>query len=93
MARGHQRWAWPLPLTVFLLAQFVGARPDGLSGEPWQRNGARAALSQHPGQSDPLEFAIVGDINGGMETFESVIARLREERAVDFPRFARRLRG
>jgi predicted phosphodiesterase len=45
---------------------------------------APALLSQYSGQSDLLEFAIVGDINGGMETFESVIARLREEKTVDF---------
>ena len=45
---------------------------------------AAALLSQNSGQSDLLEFAIVGDINSGTETFESVIARLREEKAVDF---------
>lgn len=45
---------------------------------------APALLSQHPGESDLLEFAVVGDINGGMETFESVISRLREEKTMDF---------
>jgi hypothetical protein len=72
-----------IAVAVFLLAQLWEHNrmvfPENLGNAK-----APALLSQHPGQSDLLEFAIVGDINGGVETFESVIARLREEKAVDF---------
>ena len=87
----HSWFAWlavicgglAIALTIFLLAQFW---EHGRMAFPENLGNARAPvlLSQHSGQSDLLEFAIVGDINGGMETFESVISRLREERAVDF---------
>ena len=72
-----------IAFAVFLLANLW---EHGRMAFPENLGNARAPvlLSQHPSQSDPLKFAIVGDINGGMETFESVIARLREEKAVDF---------
>ena len=72
-----------IAFAVFLLAHLW---EHGRMVFPENLGNAKAStlLSQHPGQSDLLEFAIVGDINGGMETFESVISRLREEKAVDF---------
>ena len=47
---------------------------------------ARAAnlIIQPNTLSDPLKFAVIGDIQSGTETFEDIVARLREEDNIAF---------
>ncbi len=70
-------------LAVFILSHLwehsMLAFPENLGNAR-----ASALLLQRSTPSDLLKFAVVGDINNGTETFESVIYRLREEANVDF---------
>ncbi|OPZ25797.1 MAG: Calcineurin-like phosphoesterase superfamily domain protein [Lentisphaerae bacterium ADurb.BinA184] len=89
--RLHSLAAW-LAMTGgglgIVLAFYVAAHAWEHSRLPFPANlgNARAAalLAQRPDPAERLKFAIVGDINNGVETFEAVIARLREEKDVSF---------
>jgi len=72
-----------IALAVFLLVQVWDhsrlRSPANLGNER-----AAALLSERDLPSDLVEFAVVGDINNGTETFEAIIARLRDEKEVAF---------
>jgi len=70
-------------LTLFLTAHMWEHRRQEF---PQNLGNARAAalLARSDTAGDLIKFAVIGDINNGTETFETVVARLREEQNVDF---------
>ena len=89
--RYHSWLAWlavagggiALILPVFLLYNLwdhhQSSFPANLGNEK-----AAVLLSQHSGRSNMVKFAVIGDINNGMQTFEAVVSRLKEENDMDF---------
>ena len=70
-------------LTLFLAAHVWEHRQQLF---PQNLGNTRAAnlLGQHSSASDLVKFAVIGDINNGTETFETVVSRLREEQGIAF---------
>jgi predicted phosphodiesterase len=70
-------------LTLFLTAHMWEHRRQEF---PQNLGNARAAalLARSDTAGDLIKFAVIGDINNGTETFETVVSRLREEQNIAF---------
>ncbi len=91
MERVHSIGAWCALIfgaTGIVLALFfaVHVREHHRLAFPQNLGNSRAAalLSQNEVAGDSVKFAVIGDIQNGIETFENVVARLREEKNIAF---------
>ncbi|MFA4943351.1 MAG: metallophosphoesterase [Lentisphaeria bacterium] len=80
--------ALTLALAYALFTLYHGAYEHGLGEAPANLGNAvaKALLAKRPGAggNDDFTFAVIGDINTGMENFELVVERLRAEPNVEF---------
>ncbi len=71
-------------LFMFFIAVHVIEHSRLVHPENLGNTKAQSLVAQMDTHSNPIKFAVIGDINNGIETFEVVVARLREEKNIDF---------